>query len=212
MKNGIFKYVNPKLFITTTVIGYTLFGWVITWLSEFTNKLESPYVHYPTAGVLLVFLYVWIDTKGWNKKPFSWLYWSEDISGRYVGEIDYIHPINGNPETKRCVVEIEQTGSRLTVNSYFQKPKGQEPTRSVSLMTALSIDEHKNLSVIYNYRNEGNPTMKFPSHLGTNVLQVIKGAGENGYSLKGPYFTDREPQTKGNLIVNFESKILKREF
>lgn len=203
--------MKPQWLLLLITFGYTLLGTCITIItSNINNLLSSPYVHFPSAGALMALLLWLIDEYWWNTPIIKHLYWTKDLSGRYEGEIEYEHPISQKRESKPCVVEIEQTGSKLTLNSYFKKSNGDEYTVSKSISTSLVIDGHKNLSITYNYRNNGNPTLKYSSYLGTNLLKVMEN--EKGLFLEGHYFTDREPQTKGTLKVYFKTKTLKKEF
>ena len=71
--------------------------------------------------------------------------------------------------------------------------------------------DDKHFRLLYNYLNEGSTEQGFPPHYGTEILKVYKNG--KGKVLSGRYFTEREPQTKGDFIeMEWISDDLSHEF
>ncbi len=211
MKNNYFQYYKPNVVIGFIVVLGSGIGALVTWLIKFFNEfLDISYYQYPTASVIIAILILAIDKWLWQYKPFSFLYSIPNISGRYEGIIRYHNPRTDQDESKQCIVEIIQTGSKVKINSYFQKPFGQEQTPSKSLIETVVKNDDDTYSLVFTYRNQGIPG-EFAGHNGTNILKLIDN--ENGRFLKGVYYTDREPfQTRGQMEVKFITKKIKNDF
>lgn len=150
-----------------------------------------------------------IDSYLWKYPPFKWLFWMPNIAGRYEGFIEYRHPIMYEWEEKHCIVEVIQTGSKIKLNSFFQKSDEIEQTFSKSLVESIIKNDDDSFSIVFTYQNKGM-LHKFPFHSGTNILNIIER--KEGITLKGYYYTNREPQTKGKMEVNFTSKQIQNDY
>lgn len=211
MKNNYFQYYKPNVIIGFIVILGSGIGAIVTSLIKiFNESLDFSYYQYPTASVFIAILIYAIDKWLWQFIPFSYLFSIPDISGRYEGEIRYHNPKSNQYESKLCIVEIFQTGSKVKVSSFFQNPIGQEQTPSNSLIETVVKNEDDTYSLIFTYRNQGIPG-GFAGHNGTNILKLIDN--ESGRFLKGVYYTNREPyQTQGRMEVKFITKKIKNDF
>lgn len=199
MKNDYFRYYKPKLLIPLLVILGVVFYLGNNFIS--THWGLSLSIIAVVTGLLGL-----IDYKLWKWKPFSYLFWSIDISGQYEGVIDYVNPVNKKRENKQVILDIYQTGSSIKLVSYFGNNWQKEQSASTSLQTSLVNDGHGNYEIVFTYRNDGNQKLGFAPHYGTNLLTVI-GATDEGRILEGVYYTNREPmQTKGTMRVKFKSK------
>lgn len=194
MKSDLFRYYHPNLLIPLIVF----FGILL----YFGNKLSGAHLGVSVSIVSIIsFLLVAIDRKLWKYKPFSFLFWSLDVSGHYEGEITYVDPTTKTVQSKKAIVKIFQTGSSIKVLSQFGDFDSENRTDSNSLQTSLVKDEHGICSIVFTYQNDGNHILGYPPHFGTNVLHV--GESMNGAKvLDGVYYTDRTPnQTKGKIRV-----------
>ncbi len=214
MEKDYFRYYKPKLLVSTIIVLSIIYGYLLHYFTDFANSiLAKPYVHFPTVSALIISTLLIFD-KYALKIPFlKKLLWVKDLSGRYEGTITYKHFQTGNIEQKHCFVEIEQTTSKISVKTYFdfKYRKETEKTISKSLVTSIVPDDgFNNQKLVFTYQNDGN-TLKGlqPSH-GTNILQIIER--DNELFLEGIYYTNKEPQTKGEMKVKLISKKLKKEF
>ena len=140
------------------------------------------------------------------------MFWVKDISGRYEGKIKYRNFKTGIEEHKPCFLEIEQTASKISIQTYFdfKYTKSSEKTTSKSMVTSIITDDFENQQLVFTYHNSGNSLKGLEPSNGTNILSIIER--DNHFSLEGIYYTNKEPQTKGEMNVKFETKKLKRKF
>ncbi|WP_137401340.1 hypothetical protein [Echinicola rosea] len=188
MNNGYFKYYKSSVLVSLLVIlGISLFLAKDYWGLSFS-----------IVSVITGLLFV-IDKWLWKTRLFSWMFWIEDFSGRYEGYLEYEY------RDDKCVVKkgklkhvkiIHQTGSKITVFSFTQKPDGTPSSVSESL--GLHVDKtngDKHFELIYSYLNHGSTEQNFSPHYGTEIIKVI---GTHKKKISGRYFTERLPYlTKG---------------
>lgn len=213
MEKDYFRYYKPKMLLYTIIALSVIYGTIIYFSSSYINGfLEKPYLHYPTASALIILTLSLIDKIGIKTPLLKYLFWVKDISGRYEGKIKYRHFETGLEEEKNCAVEIEQSASKISVKTYFdfKFSKSSEVTKSESIVTSIVSDDFENQKLVFTYHNSGNNLKSLQSSNGTNILSIIKR--DNNLFLEGLYYTDKEPQTKGEMKVKFESKKLKRKF
>ena len=211
MKQNYFRYYKPGFIIGLILILGSIFGALMTWLIDAINTtFDLNYYQYPGTSVIVIAIIVLIDKKLWKHFPFKVLYMVPDISGRYEGNIYYTHPETGDDGTKKCAVEIFQTGSKVKFNCYFQNEDGKEKTPSRSLVETIVQNEDNTYSLVFTYQNDGL-IGKFAPHNGTNILKYIENNGEK--FLKGLYYTNREPfQTRGTMEVKLITKQLENDY
>lgn len=200
------KGVLPGLILTLGTFFSAIIGSTIQAITENTGFV---YYQYPSASVFVGISLYLISEKWWKFKPFIYLFDIPMIEGRYEGFITYQHPITGVCESKRCAVEVFQSGSKVKVNSYFQKQDGSEKTPSLSLVETIVKRTDGTFDVVFNYLNQGK-TDEFTPHHGTNTFKVIKN--DEGQFLKGTYYTSRIPQTTGDIDVKLVSQKLKNDY
>jgi hypothetical protein len=210
MKENLFRYYKPNAIIGFIILSGSLIGMILTLIIKSINSvLDLSYYQYPTASVFVGLLVLVIDRYWWNKKPFRFLFLVPDISGRYEGQIKYMNPKTKEMAEKKCAAEVFQTGSLIKFNCYFEKSDNSERTKSESLVETITKNEDDTFSLVFTYRNHGLPNL-FQEHSGTNILNFIEN--ENGKFLKGIYYTNREPHTKGEMEVAYISNKLKHDF
>ena len=214
MEKDYFRYYKPKVLLLTIIILSILYGYLLHFLTDFINGfLAKSYVYFPTVNTLIVFTLIVLDKYGIKKPILKYLFWVKDISGRYEGTITYKHFKTGIEEIKNCFLEIEQSASKILVNTYFdfKYTKQSEKTTSKSLVTSIvANDDFNNQKLVFTYLNEGNTLQGLQPSFGTNILKIIER--NNILFLEGIYYTDKNPQTKGEMKVKLVSKKLKKEF
>ncbi|MCG8784421.1 hypothetical protein G1K66_01245 [Tenacibaculum finnmarkense] len=213
MEKDYFRYYKPKMLLSTIIVLSAIYGTILHYSSNYINGfLEEPYLHYPTASALIILTLSLINKIGLKTRFLKNLFWVKDISGRYKGEITYNHYITGLEEKKDCFLEIEQSVSKISVNTYFdfKYSKTSEETKSKSIVTSIVSDDFENQELVFTYSNLGKPLKGLQESKGTNILSIIEC--DNNLVLKGSYYTDKEPQTKGEIKVKFKSKKIKRKF
>ena len=206
MEKNHFKYYKPGVIIPFVLVTGTILSLLISFLVSFLmDNTSANYYQFPSTTILIGGLIYLIDKFLWKYKPFKWLYWTNDISGRYEGVIDFSNYLNGAKDSRSFALEIEQTGSLIKLNTYFNNDS-DDTSKSESKLINLNKDEFGNISIFMNYYNNGNSVLKIPEHYGTNVLEYFEG------ELKGFYYTNKSPQTKGLMTAKYVSNKLKKSF
>lgn len=206
MEINYFKYYKPAAIIPFILVVGTLISFFVAFLIKLVlDKTSIHYYQFPSTTILIGGVIFLIDKFLWKYKPFKWLFWSKNVSGRYEGFIEYNHFETGVREQRYLALEIEQTGSIIRLITYF-KNNTDNTSESQSKLISLQKDEFGNLNVFMNYHNKGNPVLEIPEHFGTNVLEYFNGV------LKGYYYTNKKPQTKGVMNAKFVSNNLKKTF
>ena len=204
MKNNFFNYFRSSILIAVIVV------FVIALYLAKTHWGLS-FAISGTVSMLLVLISKYL----WKIKPFKWLFWIDDFSGRYEGILEYQYVdeygVLQSGERKHVKI-INQNGSRISIASFTLKENGarSSPSYSRGIFVEPTEDEH-HFRLIYHYLNEGNQQLGFSPHYGTDVLKFIS----NGKSkeLSGGYYTDRNPQTRGEYQnLKWVSNDLKHEF
>jgi len=204
MKNSFFNYFKSSILVTFIAVLV-----VILFLAK-TNW----HLSFAISGVISLVLIV-IAKYAWNIKPFKWLFWIEDFSGRYEGILKYSYvDENGIFQSgqRKHVKIINQNGCRISVASFTIKDNGEKssPSYSKGIFVEPTDDEH-HYQLVFHYINEGNQQLGFPPHFGTDVIKFIN----NGKSKKltGRYYTDRNPQTRGEYYdLKWVNNDLNHEF
>lgn len=208
MENNFFRYWKPRHLAGVILVIGTIVSYLISWLVPFlTDSFNINYYQFPATGAIVLIILGLINIHWWKHFPFKYFFWVPNMSGRYEGLIKYNYL--GSEEEKQCFVEVIQNGLKIKVNSYFQKNNGSEKTLSKSLVETISPEDDGTYSIVLTYRNNGIQG-KFSEHCGTNILKFINNG--DGRFLKGIYYTNREPQTKGIMEVSFISKTLKNDY
>lgn len=204
MENNFLKYYKPSFLVTLVValaiglfLGFQHWGISISVIS--------------VISIFLVILNKWL----WKYKPFSYLFWIKDFSGRYEGFLEYefrnaiCEIITGS---LKHVKIIYQTGSTIKVSSFTFDANGKSSSSSDSIEVAACKGEDEIYTLIYTYRNEGNTKLGFSPHYGTEVIKFIKNNGKS--VLSGNYYTNRTPiQTRGKFIdLKFKNNNLEHPF
>ena len=204
MKNSFFSYFRSSILVSLIAI----FG-IVLYLAKTHWQLS-----FAISGIISMLL-ILISKYLWNVKPFRWLFWVDDFSGRYEGVLKYNYvDENGKLQSgeRKHIKIINQNGSRISIASFTIKEDGgrSSPSYNRGLFLETTEDEH-HYRIIYHYLNEGNQQLGFPPHFGTDVLKFIKHGKEK--VLTGGYYTDRKPQTRGEYQnLKWVSNNLNHEF
>lgn len=204
MKNSFFNYFRSSTLVSFIVIIGILF---------YLAKAHWP-LSFAISGTISMLLFL-ISKYLWNIKPFKWLFWVDDFSGRYEGILRYSYidddGLLQSGERKHIKI-INQNGSRISIASFTLKEDGgrSSPSYSRGLFLEQTEDDH-HFRIVYHYLNEGNQQLGFHPHFGTDVLKFIKQGEEK--VLSGGYYTDRKPQTRGEYQnLKWVSNDLNHEF
>lgn len=198
MDNFNLRYFKPSSFILLCAI-------LTLGLFFANNYIKNHWGVSASVFGILTLIFTLINRYLWNKKPFIWLYYISDFSGKYEGFITYEYKnencekITGQLEHTK---EIIQNGSDVIINSLTKDKDSKISSRSTSLEASIVKMKDGSFSIIYNYRNEGNSELGFSPYYGTEVLRVLET--ENKKHLVGSYYTERLPyQTKGKIDLEF---------
>lgn len=187
MKENHFTYYKPSI-----LTGLIVFLWVGV-------MAGLQHVGIPISALAVISVSVWLLNQFlWHKKPFSWLFWTEDFRGRYEGWLEYEYIDEGKKKKGKLkhIKIIHQSGSSIKVASFTYKKDGKElSSSSESNAIVVQKDEAGIFKLIYTYRNEGNTQLGYPPHYGTEVLKFVQSGKEK--KLTGDYYTNRIPQTRG---------------
>jgi len=191
MKNDYLKYFKPNVLIVLIV--FTTIG------------LLAIKIHWgiPLAIVALnMALVKIISTRLWSKRWINWMFWVDDLSGRYEGTIKYQYETKGEviTGTIKHIKIIAQSGFKLQVTSFTQMEDGTESSPSTNIgMHIQKTQDDQHFELIYNYLNSGNTIIGFQPHYGTDHLKIISDQ-KGDIRISGNYFTDRDPQTRGTYL------------
>jgi hypothetical protein len=191
MKNDYLKYFKPNV-----LVGLIVFT---------TTGLLAIKIHWgipvATVAMNMIILKI-ISTRLWSKKWINWMFWVDDLSGRYEGTIEHQYIVDGKTKSgsRKHIKILAQNGFQLKVTSFTLAEDGSQSSPSTNIgMHVQKTQDDKHFELIYNYLNSGNTLRGFQPHYGTDYLKIITDQkGEQRFS--GNYFTDRNPQTRGVYI------------
>lgn len=191
MKKEYFSYYKPKVLIGLIVI--------------ITTGLLAIKIHWgiPLATIVInTAILGIISTKLWSRRWIRWMFWVDDISGRYEGNIEYQFIKDGEIKTgtRKHIKVISQNGYRLQITSFTLLEDGtpSSPSNNIGMYISKTNDD-RHFELVYSYLNNGNPSKGFQPHFGTDNLKVIVNA-DGEHRITGNYYTDRDPQTRGTYI------------
>ncbi|MEI7491301.1 MAG: hypothetical protein WCK92_07880 [Bacteroidota bacterium] len=207
-----FKYYKTTYLITVVILLAGLLDWSIgTFLIPLLKNNHLEYlIRIPSNAAIIGGLLILYDQFLWKCPIFSFLVSVPDMNGRYTGNIHYRW--KNEAQSKDCVVEINQTASKIHVRSFFNNENRQR-TESRSFIETIEKGDDGNYSIYLFYSNGGSKTDgKLDTHEGANMLKYLPKTTKTRSKLTGYYFTNRQKQTKGEIEVVFESKKRKGEF
>lgn len=203
MSNTYLRYYKPNFLIVLLI--YLIIA--IIWAKDNLSLSLS-------LTTIIGFIMLLIEKYLWKIKPFSWMFWIDDFSGRYEGELEYKYfdqNCNLISDKLKHVKIISQTGGSICIHSFTIDKNGTQSSISVNKgMHVEKTKDEKHYELMYNYLNDGNPL--FSTHYGTEIIKFIKT--DNSKKLTGRYYTERLPyQTSGKFInLQWVSNNLEHEF
>lgn len=150
-----------------------------------------------------------VEKKLWKTRimrlPFLEDYWTPILEGRWKGKLER------NGESHDFVIEIIQNFTSISCVTYSKH------SSSSAYAAEILYDDQLNVyKLIYYWNGETTNAVEsnrdFDKFEGFTVLDIIIHSGKV-IKLKGTYFTNRpSQQTKGNINLSFQQKILKKSF
>ena len=192
------------------IISLLVFASVLhIWEHEDTKKLCKILLHTGLLILPISFLWWLLEKFGWHwsliQKNRSSLNIPPDFRGRWEGTILR----EGESDPYKFVVEIRQTLSKVWVNTYSHRSTSQS-----SIAEIATDDSEGNFMLCFLWQGDDAeiPQRNIPKGIfhGYSLLQLYEN--ETPKKLSGPYFTDREPQTKGKIELNWISFELKTKY
>lgn len=149
-----------------------------------------------------VFWY-FFDSKLW--KLFKCFHGIPDLSGDWVGRAtSSFKDEGGNPYSCDMKLEITHTFTKIQCKACFAASESESSCVGISACNA----ERDSCRLEFSYENEaGENAVRVgtwqESHLGFNRIRC------EGNMMKGQYFTNREPQTKGTFVLERKTEDVK---
>jgi len=187
-----FAYYKPQFLVPIIGILWSVSSWGLSMIWGYGILQGTG----PSAIVMLFFAVYekWL----WKFPILKFGNTMPNLNGEYSGNI--VFHWDGANKTKFCGIEIKQTCSNIKVKSVFKRDN-ENSTQSVSTEAFIKTDEAGDQHLYFYYHNIGSckhgDTLN--QHDGMNVLEIINEG--NKIILKGYYFTNRNPQTKGCIEV-----------
>lgn len=216
MTNINFKYYKANTLVGFILILGTIISILVFYLTKelafLSKKIELlQYFTFPATSVIVLMILKFYNKHLWKLKFFNHLVWIPNIKGRYEGEIYFTHPISKEKTTMKSIVIVHQTASVVKINSFFKKLDGTNTTPSESKVANIVKEDDNSFSLVYTYENKGTQgSDEFSPHYGTNHLKFIDTGKEK--ILTGYYYTNRNPQTKGEMKVKYINNNSHHEF
>jgi len=186
-------YYKPQILFSALGMIWAVSSWAL-------SKLWGYGFLQGTGPVAVIMLFLTIyDRWLWKYPILNVMNTIPNLNGFYSGEIDFHW--NGQDLRKTCNLEIKQTCSNIKIKAIFDK-EGENNTQSVNTEAFIKTDEAGDQYLYYYYQNRGSCKSgdSLYQHDGMNVLEIQKKKGNT--TLKGYYFTNRNPQTKGCMEVS----------
>ena len=163
---------------------------------------------FSTVSLIMYFIYL-LNEFFWKYIFFKWLIDVPNLNGRYEGTLEssYLDPRTNKFTRKKCVIEIVQNASKITINSYYADEDETKTSKSESFSEEIIKKNDGSYNLYYFFRNNSDPLSKeLSDHSGTCKLTFSPKNKE----LEGVYYNDRS--YKGKISVEFKDKHIKRKF
>jgi hypothetical protein len=194
---------------TPLIIFILMLATTIDWLfGKIAPHLHDHIIRAPSNAAIIGLILTAYDKWLWKLKVLGLLVTVPNLNGRYRGSL--MSSYDGNSVEKECVIEIFQTASKTTIY-LFAKNQQKEQSYSKSVSDVIHDNEDNQHQLLFRYYNYGSDDKKLNGHEGFNQLKVDRKK-DGTIKLKGHYFTNREPQTRGKISVKFESHRRKQRF
>jgi hypothetical protein len=198
------KYTNLLLLIVVITV-IAILGWVFVFSVNFTDAAQKVTLF---STVISVPLWLFYEKFGWRWKYcriWGWLCDTPNLNGRWEGTINR----RDNRGEHKFVLEISQTWTNIQCVTF------SESSTSTSL-TADILSTLRQDAILFVYTTEAevrrdingtplNVPMKF-------YVTTIVRYNPKEKSLNGQYYTNRDPQTRGEFNLRFVTFELARSF
>lgn len=156
-----------------------------------------------TVGPMALFGLLWaaFDKKLWAWRPFRALHKIPNLNGIWSGAgISSSPDDQGDRKRYRMDLEITQTFSEIQCTTHFEHSDSESATVGINGCNF----EKQSCNLEFSYSNiAGEKSVEVKGwQAGHNGFNIIKCEGS---TMKGYYFTDRDPQTKGTFALNRQS-------
>lgn len=192
-----FKYYKPRFLMSFIILLIAVHSFIISlW------NFIPPWIPAISSSVFIFSIIIIYDKYLWKKIPL--LLKVTNISGRYKGELIS----NYSTKTKLdVVIEITQTSSHIFIRQFNNK--NGEITKSYSNNEDIELQKDGTFKISFAFKNDGvEVSSSINEHKGFCILQTNK----NKKVLEGVYFTNRDPATKGQIKVEYQSSKLLGEY
>ena len=213
------KYYNTTWFVITILVISIPLDYVSNYLEDWIMKkwmLKDIYNYLSTFSTisLLTLSISFMNSFLWKVKLseyrlFKWLVDIPNLNGRYEGilESSYKDRTTKANITKKCVIEIVQNASKITVNSYYADEDGTETSKSESFSEEIIKKNNGFYDLYYIFTNKPDILNEgLSNHSGTCKLTFYP----EDKKLEGEYYNDR--LCKGKISVKFTDKHIKGKF
>lgn len=214
-----FKYYNTTWLIITILVISIPIDYISNYLEDWIMKkwmLKDIYKYLGTFSTisLLTLLISFINRFLWKFKLlgyrlFIWLVDVPDLNGRYEGilESSFLNSVTNENTKKKCVIEIDQNASKITINSYYADENGIETSKSESISEEIIKKNNGFYDLYYIFTNKPDILNEgLSNHSGTCKLTFYP----EDKKLEGEYYNAR--LCKGKISVKFTDKHIKGKF
>lgn len=209
-----FKYYKTSPFVITILVLSIPATYFSTFIENVIMRVEMIKDMYRYIGIfsavsLIMFFIYLLNEFLWKYIFFKWLIDVPNLNGRYEGTLEssYKDRTTKANITKKCVIEIVQNASKITINSYYADEDGTETSNSESFSEEIIKKDSSSYNLYYFFKNDANTLSNgLSDHSGACKLTFHPQKKE----LKGVYFNNRP--YKGNIFVKFTSKHIEGKF
>ena len=208
------KYYNTTWFVITILVISIPATYFSTFIENVIMRDEMIKDMYRYVGIfsavsLIMFFIYLLNEFFWKYIFFKWLIDVPNLKGRYEGTLEssYLDPRTNAYTRKKCVIEIVQNASKITIYSYYADEDGTETSMSESISEEIIKKNNGFYDLYYIFTNKPDTLNEgLSNHSGTCKLTFYPEDKE----LIGEYYNDEK--RKGNISVKFKSKKIKSKF
>lgn len=208
-----FKYYQELRLIPLIILIYFLSESLVTLGIELLEKNEWKYYRFYPSTALAAGFFSLLD-KNLHRLPFLWKFLIKVplIRGTYRGTIKF--NLNDTEMIKACRLVINQTTSKIKVDSYFwnEDESGDvipnSETQSESLVEDFTQKANDLFELLFYYHQKGNKDSTIPIREGFNKLSYHEQKGRKRFL--GTYFAKNSTAAGngGSMEVSLKSKTL----
>lgn len=203
VKSNIRQRVTLAIAVLSLILGNSLFGLsnsLASIVESYFPKVTSSFSQWDYLGIFssqitvaMVFSFIkWLFEKHlWRTPLINKFLGVPDLNGSWEGVLESSYKENDVNVKVDMKLEIEQSWSRIKCTSIFPTSK------SYSDLVCLDYEGPKGTMLKFTYTNHSeNINLGLPQFAGYNELRL-----NDANTLAGTYYTQREPSTKGTIIL-----------